>query len=39
MGEVRQSLISRLTEVIRKPGFWIIIALFVLVTLPTIMKL
>jgi len=34
MGGGRQSLISRLTEVIRKPGFWVIFLLFVLITLP-----
>lgn len=30
----RQSLVSRLIEAIRKPGFWLILALFVLITLP-----
>lgn len=34
-GRVRQSLISRrLIGVIRKPAFWLILALFVLITLP-----
>ena len=34
MSEARQSLISRPIEVIRKPGFWIILIIFVLLTIP-----
>lgn len=33
MDGAQQSLISRLTRVIRKPGFWLILALLVLITL------
>ncbi len=34
MDGVHQSLISRLTRVIRNPGFWLILALLVLITIP-----
>ena len=34
MGEARQSLIRRFSEVVRKPGFWIILVLFVVLAVP-----
>ncbi len=34
MSAVQQSLVSRLTKVICRPGFWIILALIVLITFP-----
>ena len=34
MDTERQSLLSRLTRVIRKPGFWLILALIAFITLP-----
>ena len=34
MAEAHRSLISQLAKVVRKPGFWIILLLFILITLP-----
>jgi len=34
MGEASQSLIRRFSELVRKPGFWIILVLFVALTVP-----
>jgi hypothetical protein len=34
MAEVNQSFIGKLTEKTRKFGFWVILALFILITIP-----